>query len=70
MAAKAIVAAPGTPVTSLTIADLVGTETITTTVTAGTVAVIVDSGVDIKQSVIIDALINKIADVLRENQYT
>lgn len=70
MAAKAIVALPGAIDSTLAITSLVGTETITDTVTAGTIAVIVDGGVDIKQSSIIDALLSAIADVLRENQYS
>lgn len=71
MAANAVVAAPGTPVTEMVITSLpLGTETIAATVTAGTIAVIIDSTVDTKQSGIIDALINKMADVLREQGYT
>lgn len=69
MAARMITGAPGTLAKDLVSSDLVGTETVTVAVAAGKISIIIDAGVDLKQSGIIDALINKMADVLREAQY-
>lgn len=70
MAARMITGAPGTLAVDLVSSDLVGTETVTVAVAAGKISIIIDDGVDLKQSGIIDALINKMADVLREDSYT
>lgn len=65
MAAKSIVGAPADVKGAFTVADLVGTETITATVGAGQVGLIVDSGVSLA-TLNIDTLVERLRDAFRE----
>ena len=70
MARHMVKGTPGTLKKDFTTTALAGTETVDIAVGVGEIGVIIGSSVDKKQSVIIDALVESIADVLRENSYT
>ncbi len=65
MAAKAIVGTPANIKGDFTSSDLTGAETITATVGAGQVALVVDSGVSLA-TLNIDTLVERLRDAFRE----
>lgn len=65
MTAKSMVGAPNEAPSAFVLADLVGTETITATIGAGKVGIIVDSGV-VLNSHTIDVIVEQLRDAFRE----
>lgn len=65
MAAKSIAGTPADIKSAFTIADLVGTETINATVTAGQIAIIFDSAVDLR-SLNVETLIERLEEAFNE----